>query len=127
MVTVPRIVNQAIEKQEIAKKTGAIGLDMESAIVGHVADEKGIPFIVVRVISDLINEDLPEELKLFLSPWGWIQGLPSVLMSPKCWAHLIRLRSQSVETSRQMTTFFQLFFGQDPLWQSQHEHQSAIG
>ncbi|UCE64217.1 MAG: hypothetical protein JSU59_03490, partial [Nitrospirota bacterium] len=75
----------------------------------------------------LIDEDLPEELKLFLSPFGWMQGLPSVIISPKCWAHLIRLRTQMVQTSRQMTTFFQLFFGQDNLWKSEHGHQSAIG
>jgi len=127
MVTVQRIVNRAIEKQEIANRTGAIGLDMESAPLGHIAEEKKIPFVVVRAISDLMNEDLPEEFNMFLSPFGWVQGLPSIIMSPKSWAHLIRLRTQMVQTSRQITKFFQTFFRQGNLWNSQHGHKSEIG
>jgi len=127
MVTVPRIVNRASEKQEIANRTGAIGLDMESAPLGHIADEKKIPFVVVRAISDLMDEDLPEELNIFLSPFGWVKGLPSVIASPKNWAHLFRLQTQMVQTSRQITKFFIFFFRQGNLWDSQHGHKSAIG
>ena len=127
MVTVQRIVNRAIDKQDIANRTGAIGLDMESAPLGYIADEKKIPFVVIRAISDLLDEDLPEELNIFLSPFGWVKGLPSVIASPKNWAQLFRLQTQMVQTSRQITTFFQLFFGQDNLWHSQDGHQSAIG
>jgi adenosylhomocysteine nucleosidase len=127
MVTVQRIVNRAIEKQEIANRTGAIGLDMESAPLGHIADEKRIPFVVVRAISDLMDEDLPEELNMFLSPFGWFKGLPSVMGSPKNWAHLFRLQNQMVQTSRQMTQFFIIFFRQANLLDSQPGKKSAIG
>jgi len=127
MVTVQRIVNRAIEKQEIANRTGAIGLDMESAPLGHIAEEKKIPFVVVRAISDLMDEDLPEELNIFLSPFGWVKGLPSVMASPKNWAHLFRLQTQMVQTSRQVTKFFIIFFRQGNLLDSQHGHKSAIG
>jgi len=127
MVTVQRIINRAFEKQELAKRTGAIGLDMESATVGQIAVEQKIPFVVVRAISDLMNEDLPEEFNMFLSSFGWVQGLPSIITSPKSWAHLIRLRTQMVQTSRQMTKFFQTFFRQGNLWNSQHGHKSEIG
>jgi adenosylhomocysteine nucleosidase len=96
MVTVPRIVNRAIEKQEIANRTGAIGLDMESAPLGHIADEKKIPFVVVRAISDLMDEDLPEELNIFLSPFGWVKGLPSVMASNDPVLHYLFSSSQSV-------------------------------
>ena len=122
MVTVRRIVNRAIEKQEIADRTGAIGLDMESAPLGHLANEKKIPFVVVRAISDLMDEDLPEELNIFLSPFGWIKGLPSVIGSPKSWAHLFRLQTQMIQTSRQMTKFFTIFFRDGNLWDSRLPH-----
>ncbi len=115
MVTVPRIVNRAIEKQEIANRTGAIGLDMESAPLGYIADEKKIPFVVIRAISDLMDEDLPEELNIFLSPFGWVKGLPSLMASPKNWAHLFRLQTHMVQTSRQITKFFMIFFRQGNL------------
>ena len=83
IVTVQRIVNKAVDKQALAQSTGAIGLDMESSGVGKVANERQIPFVVVRGISDLMDEDLPEELNQFLGPFGWIHGLPSVLLSPR--------------------------------------------
>ena len=127
LVTVPRIVNRASEKHELALKTGAIGLDMESAAVGQVARSKKIPFVVVRGISDLIDENLPSEFNLFLRPFGWVQGLPAVLLSPKCWPHLVRLQAQMVKTSQQMTQFFQLFFHQGDLWDPLHEHNPVLG
>ncbi len=125
MLTVPRIVNSAFEKQELAQRTGAIGLDMESAVVGQIADDQKIPFVVVRGISDLMDEDLPEEFKLFLRPYGWVQGLSSVITSPKCWTDIVRLQSQMVQTSRQMTKFFQIFFRQSILWKSENPYDSA--
>ena len=120
ILTVPRIVNRAIEKQELARRTGAIGLDMESAVVGRIADDQQIPFVVVRGISDLMDEDLPEEFKLFLRPYGWVRGLSSIIASPKCWSDLVRLQSQMVQTSRQMTKFFHVFFSSRHIGEKQN-------
>ena len=85
ILTVPRIVNRALEKREMAHLTGAIGLDMESAVVGQVAQDQNIPFVAVRAISDLMDEELPEVFNLFLRPFGWVEGFPSILKSPKYW------------------------------------------
>ncbi len=126
-MTVKRIVSRAYEKQEIAKRTGAIGLDMESAAVGQMAEEKKIPFVVVRAISDLMDEDLPEEFNQFLSPFGWVKGLSSVLRSPKSWSHIIRLQNQMAQTSPQITEFFNKFFRQGNLWNNLPGTKSAIG
>ena len=125
MVTVPRIVNSAFEKQELAQRTGAIGLDMESAVVGQIAEDQKIPFIVVRGISDLLDEDLPEEFKLFLRPYGWVQGLSSIIASPKSWADMVRLQNQMVQTSRQITKFFQIFFRQSLSEKNEIPHELA--
>ena len=127
MVTVQHIVNRSREKQEIAERTGAIGLDMESAIIGQIAIEKKIPFIVIRAISDLMDEDLPDELNLFLRPFGWVKGLPSIIASPRSLRHIVRLQSHMVQTSRQMTKFFDNFFRQESLWDNRPGHQSALG
>ena len=48
------------EKTELHRQTGAVALDMESAAVAAVANEMGIPFLVVRVVVDAAGVRLPE-------------------------------------------------------------------
>lgn len=127
IVTVPRIVNRAVDKQKIARGTGAIGLDMESATIGEIAVGRKIPFVAIRAISDLMDEDLPEEFNLFLSSFGWVKGLPSFIASPRNWAHLIRLQTQMMRSSRQMTRFFKVFLRNGNLWNREPGIKSAIG
>lgn len=108
-VTVPRVLWRAHEKREIAAATGAIGLDMESAVVGAAARERQVPFVVIRAVSDLLDEDLPLDFNLFLKPASWVRGSLTCLARPSCIIGLLRLRAQSREASEQMTTFFGRF------------------
>lgn len=48
----PRAILGADEKHELFRRTGAVAVDMESAAVAAVAAEAGVPFLVVRAISD---------------------------------------------------------------------------
>ena len=126
-VTVPTIISQAEEKQKLGRRVGAIALDMESGVVGKVATDHGIPFLVMRTISDSVDEDLPVDFNLFLRPFGWIQGLRTVIVNPRCWAGFLRLRSQMVQASRQITHFFQEFFLHVGQLDDQHLHDSSTG
>src|SRR5262249_38352859 len=58
-VTVPRILSRAAEKRVVAERTGAIAADMESAAVCAEGESRGIPILVARTASDLVDEDLP--------------------------------------------------------------------
>jgi len=53
-----RIVNKVDEKSELRKK-GAIAVDMESAILAHLAKVKGIGFLVLRGVLDPASSSLP--------------------------------------------------------------------
>ena len=110
VVTVPRILGRATEKQHLAERTGGISLDMESAAVGRIAADCQIPFLMVRTISDLVDEDLPVDFNLFLYPTGWVRGLTAIALNPRCWIGFSRLRRQMIQASHQLTRFFQLFF-----------------
>ena len=57
-VSLPRIVWRAEDKRRVAADTGAVALDMESAVIGAEAAERRIPFAVIRAVSDLLDEDL---------------------------------------------------------------------
>jgi adenosylhomocysteine nucleosidase len=112
IVTVERVLGSAREKHQTAVSTAGIGLDMESAAVGGIGasptDGRQIPFLVVRAVSDLVDEDLPVDFNLFLRPGGWPAGMVS-LMRPASLTALWRLRRQAKLAARQLTIFFTQF------------------
>lgn len=105
-VSADHVVGRASEKQRIARVTGAIGLDMESAALAAEARRSHVPFVIVRAASDLLHEDLPLDFNLFLRPTGWIKGVALALSSPASLRGLSRLRRQSVAAARNLTAFF---------------------
>lgn len=50
--------------QEVAElhERGIVGLDMETAAVGRVCDERGVPWSVFRVISDQPGDEVDDEV-----------------------------------------------------------------
>ena len=109
VATVSRIFGLAVEIRRLAQQTGAIGLDMESAAIGRIARDRNIPFLVVRMISDLVDEDLPVDFNLFLRPSGWIRGFVRVITKPRSWGDFNRLWTQTARASHQITRFFEKF------------------
>lgn len=109
-VTLPSIVCRAREKHEIAKATGAVGLDMESAAVAAAANERGVPFAIVRAASDLVDEDLPLDFNRFRRRGGWLNAAGHCLVHPSSLARLRRLGRQSARAADRLTTFFREFF-----------------
>jgi len=90
-----RVICGADEKRALRRHTGATGLDMESWELGRAAQRHGIPFAVVRTVSDLMDESLPLDFNLFLRPTGWLSGLKTLIMNPSSFVGLNRLRRQS--------------------------------
>ncbi len=62
LVTVDHLVASPAEKAGLHAATGAIAVDMESAVWGRVCREKGIPWMVARSILDRADENLPTGL-----------------------------------------------------------------
>lgn len=108
-VTVPEVLWRAQQKTDVAAETGGLGLDMESGALAEVADKTGIPFAIVRTVSDLVDETLPLDFNLFLRPTGWPRGALACLANPGSVAGLWRLRSQSAQAARQLTRFYERF------------------
>lgn len=54
------------------QQTGAIAVDMESHIVARVASERGLPFAVLRAVSDAANHALPPAAAFGLNKEGKI-------------------------------------------------------
>ncbi len=107
VVSSETVVWQAEEKRRLHQLTDATGLDMESAAVAAVAQERGLPMAIVRTVSDLVDEDLPLDFNLFLRPTGWIKGMQSVIGRPSSIVGLNRLRKQSQVAADRLTEWFQ--------------------
>ena len=110
VVTVETMVRLGRDKQSIGRARDASGLDMESATIGTVAAHHGIPFCVVRSISDLAEEDLPRDLTLLCHPATFLRGMRVVITTPRVWPALNRLRRQKNVASARLTRFFETFF-----------------
>jgi adenosylhomocysteine nucleosidase len=105
-VSTDHVIGSASEKRAFADKTQAIGLDMESAALAMEANRTRTPFVIIRTVSDLLDEDLPLDFNLFLRPTGWLKGIGSVLAAPSCLLGINRLRRQSGVAAEALTAFF---------------------
>lgn len=105
-VSVPIVVGQAQEKRRLSRSADAVALDMESQALGAVAWQRGVPFAIIRTVSDLLDEDLPLDFNQFLRPLGWPKGLRQVLAHPGSLAGLNRLRKQSGLAAERLTALF---------------------
>jgi len=105
-VSAATVVGRAEEKRRLAGTVEAVALDMESQALGAAARQHGVPFAIVRTVSDLLDEDLPLDFNQFLRPLGWPKGLGQVLTHPGSLAGLNRLRKQSSLASARLTDLF---------------------
>ena len=109
VVSSETVVWQAEEKRRLRRVTDATGLDMESAAVAAVAQERGLPMAIVRTVSDLVDEDLPLDFNLFLRPTGWVKGMQALIGCPSSLVGLNRLRKQSRVAADRLTEWFQRY------------------
>lgn len=103
-ISLDRIVWRAAEKTALAQRTHAAGLDMESAALASEARSAGVPFLIVRSVSDLMMEELPLDFNLFLGLTGWVKGLCALIVHPSSLLGLARLRRQSAVAAESLTT-----------------------
>lgn len=123
-VSTDYVIGSAREKRAFAEKTQAIGLDMESAALAAEASRAHTPFLIIRTVSDLLDEDLPLDFNLFLEPSGWLKGIGSILAAPSCLLGLGRLRRQSVVAAEALRAFFREYATAKV--QQRHERASLI-
>lgn len=111
MVSAAHVAVTAEDKGRVAEGTGAVGLDMESAAIARAAAERGIPFGVLRVASDLRDEDLPVDFNRCLGPLGWARGVLLCLARPARLRALVTFRRQVTAATMSLTEACRLVLG----------------
>jgi adenosylhomocysteine nucleosidase len=85
-----------------------LAVDMESAAWARVAAARGIPYIAIRVISDLADESLPDFLGESVGPDGSVQRgevARRALLQPSSWGTLLRMRRRLHDCSNALGAF----------------------
>jgi adenosylhomocysteine nucleosidase len=100
LVAGTEVATNVTAKRRLHAATRAHAIDLESGSVARVASEHGLPFAVVRAISDPADRSLPPAALLALDPAGGINitgVLASLLRQP---AQLPALLGLAADTAR---------------------------
>jgi nucleoside phosphorylase len=73
------LVVSAAHKARLQAETGALAVDMESHAAALAAQEAGVPFYVVRAISDDAHQSLPPSARGAVTPDGGVDTVRTVL------------------------------------------------
>jgi adenosylhomocysteine nucleosidase len=106
VVTVGRMLWRASEKQALGVASGAIAVDMESAAIAKVASMAGIPFLLVRAISDRAQDNLPMDFNLWYGPFGLWRCVFEVCKRPSILYGLYEMKQQADQASESLRRFF---------------------
>lgn len=107
-VTVNQIVRTVAEKRELADSSGAIAVDMESHAIGRVCQELQKRFMVVRVLTDDLTEDLPVEVLSVLGKTGSVRMgavIGSLWKRPGSLQDLWKLRERAMTAGGKLAAF----------------------
>src|ERR1041384_2693074 len=110
-VTAERIVWQSSEKHALAGLLAADQLafvDMESTAIAAVCARRGVPFLIVRSISDLFDEDLPLDFNQCRDSDGRVRSskvMRDALLKPGSISGLLELRKRSQLCAERMAEF----------------------
>jgi adenosylhomocysteine nucleosidase len=113
LLTVAHPVTAAVEKRRLAAfLEGPSAVDMESAAWARVAASRGIPYLVVRSISDRADEDLPDYLVACMGEDGAIRRgavVARALARPARIPALFRLRRRVLDCGQRLSLFLERF------------------
>jgi nucleoside phosphorylase len=80
-----RMIASVDAKRALGRDHGVLAVDMESHIAARVAARHGLPFLVVRLVSDGVDHMLPPAITVSMKPGGAIDTaamLGSLLRQP---------------------------------------------
>jgi adenosylhomocysteine nucleosidase len=110
MLTTDHVVNTAAEKGRLSASADAV--DMESYAILYAANTKSVPAVVVRVISDSFDRDMPAELDTIVDPQGHVKMagvVRYVAKHPFMVPALVRLGRDSKSAAEALTNFLESY------------------
>ena len=81
---------------------------MESTAIASVCGRRGLPFLIARSITDLLDEDLPLDFNQFRNCDGRVDQkrvVRAALLKPSAFKGLLNLRKRSKLCAERLTQF----------------------
>jgi len=78
LLTARQVAATPAAKAALRGRSGAVAVDMESALILAAAEAAGCPALVVRAVSDAAGESVPAGLDELLTPEGGVRRLRAV-------------------------------------------------
>lgn len=110
LLTVDRIVRTVTEKRELAKKSQALAVDMESLAVATACREAHARCLVVRAISDDMTADLPPEVLSIVGSTGSVRlgaAIGAIWKRPGSIMEMWHLRETAGVASKRLAVFLE--------------------
>ena len=107
LLTVDNVIYDSLSKQELGKNYSVQAVEMETSAIAKVAEEKDVPLLSLRVISDRLDQELLDSSS-FLGSDGEISTLKAgwyVLTHPGSIKSALSLRSQTQIATQALTKF----------------------
>jgi nucleoside phosphorylase len=93
LLTSRQLAGSPEEKRELGRQSGAVAVDMETAVGVRLCSRQGVPFGCVRVISDSLDTPLSPQLVSFLASGrvSPLRFLAALVRSPRLGREVWRL------------------------------------
>lgn len=109
LLTLDRVVRLSDEKRALGQQHGALAVDMESLAVAEVCRERNVPVLVVRVVNDAVDDELPPDVeKLLMKKAGAAQlgaAVGSIWRRPSSLKDLLHLQQNAIAASERLAKF----------------------
>ena len=114
ILTTDEMVLRASNKARIGRATGALAVDMETSAVAAVCAARKTDFLAVRGITDMVDEDLPDEFNDFfvLGQLRADRVFSSCARDPRVLADLARLGYRAKHSGAKLARFLEAAVGQ---------------
>jgi len=118
VVTVDHVICTPTDKRALAAATGADLVDMETWGVARVAHDAGLECVGLRVVSDSVAEDLPNEMAELVQPQSSMRRFGAALRAigrrPRAAVDMWRLWENAVVDARTLAAALERLIGALP-------------
>ncbi len=114
LLTAPRVMLNSDEKSKFLNEwlPEAAAVDMETAAAAQEAEQKHIPWMAVRVITDSLEDEMPLDFNAIASASGYIpirNILRELIRKPGKLPDLLRLGRRSSLSAAKLTNFLESY------------------